>query len=306
MTSRMQRVRERAYGIWEQEGRPHGNDWAHWFQAEALTPLRVTFDSNAYRQAVDPNRSRRDASLGDLLRINAALVDGRLQGFLSETVGTLEGVRNTQRGSYFSSVRPKVGRKEQVLPDGTIKLSFVGKPDNALHPQLPAVAARWVSASLTLGLKFLYAPRFGAPRPAELLNSSAFEVESNDREQAQRQERFSRIAREIEARGLGFAVIKGIGSRINTRLGITGPWLASLGRPKDVAEEREIQEAVKEWADGDTAAAHYAYDNDYLCSADVGGSTGGAPSIFDAANRAWLTSSHNVQFVTLAELATMV
>ncbi len=28
-------VRERAYAIWEQDGRRHGNDWAHWFQAEA-------------------------------------------------------------------------------------------------------------------------------------------------------------------------------------------------------------------------------------------------------------------------------
>jgi hypothetical protein len=35
-----QRVRERAYAIWEAEGRPHGNDLAHWFQAEA--ELRAT------------------------------------------------------------------------------------------------------------------------------------------------------------------------------------------------------------------------------------------------------------------------
>jgi Protein of unknown function (DUF2934) len=28
-------VRQRAYAIWEQDGRRHGNDWAHWFQSEA-------------------------------------------------------------------------------------------------------------------------------------------------------------------------------------------------------------------------------------------------------------------------------
>jgi hypothetical protein len=30
-----QATRDRAYAIWEQEGRTHGNDWAHWFRAEA-------------------------------------------------------------------------------------------------------------------------------------------------------------------------------------------------------------------------------------------------------------------------------
>jgi len=30
-----QRVRDRAYTIWQEEGRPHGRDLAHWFQAEA-------------------------------------------------------------------------------------------------------------------------------------------------------------------------------------------------------------------------------------------------------------------------------
>ena len=28
-------VQARAYEIWESEPRPHGRDWAHWFQAKA-------------------------------------------------------------------------------------------------------------------------------------------------------------------------------------------------------------------------------------------------------------------------------
>ena len=48
--------------------------------------LRVTFDSNTYRQAVDPRRSRRDASTAELRRIHAALKDGRIRGYLSETL----------------------------------------------------------------------------------------------------------------------------------------------------------------------------------------------------------------------------
>lgn len=29
-----EQVRDRAYQLWEAEGRPHGRDQAHWFQAE--------------------------------------------------------------------------------------------------------------------------------------------------------------------------------------------------------------------------------------------------------------------------------
>ena len=33
-TDHEERIRERAHGIWERDGRPHGCDVAHWVQAE--------------------------------------------------------------------------------------------------------------------------------------------------------------------------------------------------------------------------------------------------------------------------------
>ena len=33
-TDLIQRIRERSYQIWEQEGRPEGRDLDHWLQAE--------------------------------------------------------------------------------------------------------------------------------------------------------------------------------------------------------------------------------------------------------------------------------
>jgi hypothetical protein len=97
-----QRVCERAYAIWEEEGWQHGNDLSHWLRAEVEVPLRVTFDSNAYRQVIDPNRHR-DASLGDLEKINRALKGGRVHGFLSETLITLEGIQKEDRVNVLSS-----------------------------------------------------------------------------------------------------------------------------------------------------------------------------------------------------------
>lgn len=46
----MQAVRNRAYRIWEQDGRPHGEDGAHW--ERALKELGLLEPSNDDRSAI--------------------------------------------------------------------------------------------------------------------------------------------------------------------------------------------------------------------------------------------------------------
>jgi hypothetical protein len=265
------------------------------------TALKVTFDSNAYRQAVDPSRSRRDASPPELQRINAALKDGRVRGYLSETLATLEGVQNAQRGAYFAKIRPTVSATEEQLPDGRIKLGFSVSPDDDLHPGLHPIVARWIGDAMSLGLRFLYAPRIGAPRPSQLLAVATFEVEPTDDERKRRQDRFGEVLRAIETRGVGISKIKEIGDRINARTKSSKPWYQGLNDAKDEQEHKEIQKAVSEWADGDTVAAHIAYQNDFLCGGDKGKSEG--ISVFDQSNRSWLEQTYGLQIVALSQLA---
>lgn len=266
--------------------------------------MRVTFDSNSYRQVVDPARAHRDASVSELQKIHDALKDGRISGYLSETVATLEGIQNAQRGPYFASMRPTIELQQEELPGGVIKLGIVMKPNDGLHPGLHPIVTRWLTDAVALGIKFLRAPRIGAPRPTELL-ANVFEIDADESQQAQRQGRFFDLGQKIESRRVGIAVVKALGNGINVRLGVAKPWFASLDQPIDIHEENRVKRAISEWADGDTVAAHYGYENDYLCSRDRGGS-GDAPSIFDTQNRAWVVADHGIQFVTLPELATMV
>lgn len=263
--------------------------------------MKVTFDSNAYRQAVDPARSCRDASLPELQKIHDALKNGAMKGYLSETLATLEGVQNAQRGAYFSSVMPKVKAVPEALPGGGIKIGLTIGADDDLHPGLHPIVARWVGDAMALGLKFLYAPRISAPRPSDLAAGS-FEVEDTEPERKNRQELFFKVGREIDARGVGFAKIKQIAERIRARSKSSAPWYSLLNMAIDEREHREIQKAVSEWADGDTIAAHIGYKIDLLCAGDKGQSAG-AGSVFDAANRLWLEQTYGVQFVTLSELA---
>ena len=59
---------------------------------------------------------------------------------------------------------------------------------------------------------------------------------------------------------------------------------------------------VREWADGDSIAAHYGFGIDLFCTADCGKNARG-PSVLDSDNRKWLREEFGIQFVTLDEIA---
>jgi hypothetical protein len=122
---------------------------------------------------------------------------------------------------------------------------------------------------------------------------------------AARLDKFMDAVSAIEARGLGAAQGLALARNFAQRDGVTEHWYRSLQRAKDVHEERAVQRAVAEWADADSIAAHIGYGIDFFCTEDKGNSAGGA-AIFDSTNRAWLTSTYGVKFITLTELAAMI
>jgi hypothetical protein len=114
------------------------------------------------------------------------------------------------------------------------------------------------------------------------------------------------VASAIQARGVGQALLFKIAAAFATRDNVTEPWPQSLPRARNDAERRQVQRAIAEWADGDAVFSHIGFGIDLLCSEDLGKSTGGVPSILDPTNRAWLSSTYGVKFVTLTELAALV
>lgn len=264
-----------------------------------MVAMKITFDSNTYRRAVDPARFPNDASLAALQAIHAAIQDGRITPFLSETVASLEGVTKAQRGAYFAAAKPDLNVTTIQLPDGSIKFGITMEPNNALHPGVPPAAERWLKDAVTLGFRFMRAPRISMPTPAFLTAADAY---ATDDDLEGRQELFHQAGRDLEARGAGMAVAKGIGETIAARMKVTKPWFEVLDKPIDVHEERAIERAIGEWADGDTVAAHIGYGHDAICTEDKGRSAG-APSIFNATNRTWLASSYGVIILNPSELA---
>lgn len=270
--------------------------------------MRVTFDSNSWQPIVFPDKFPKDPRREYFRNIQASVRDGRIRGYISETVATLEGIKKIDRASYFGGSVPKVGFREEVVGD-QIRIRFTMGPDDSRHPGLAGVLSDSLRAALALGMHLLRAPRLALAKPAELRDPSLFAEETDEAEMAARRERFGETVRAIEAKGVGLAVARAISERIKTRLGLNVPsnwaWYQFLAHAADAGEEREIAKSIAEWADGDALASHVAYGNDLFCTEDLGKSAG-ATSVLDPGNRAWLEATYGVKFVTVSGLAGMI
>ena len=297
-----QRIRMRAYAIWEEEGRQHGNDLAHWFRAGVEVPLRVTFDSNTYRQVLSSGPTR-DASSYELKKINEALRSGRMRGYLSETILSLEGIQQQDRANVLGSTRIEV--KSRTMKKNIIEMTIAMRQDRKpLNPLL----FKWISAAQEFGLGFLQTGSRWFSGAGHIPDDAYrfFEPDGSVLALAERMDRINRISESIQAKGIGYARAVNLGLEFSARDGKDGEWwLQGLKRAASDQEQTKVILAVREWADADSVAAHIGYELDVFCSEDKGKRAGG-DSILNDANKTWLDQTYGVKFVNLRELAEII
>lgn len=245
--------------------------------------MRVTFDSNAWEKIFDP-ADRAWAS------IRVALLGGRLKGFICEAGFRIEAIRKSERAAYFAKPAFEVTFPGSiVIKDGKeyLLLASMG-PDDTRHPGLPDLQSRKLEAALAAGVLLLRGVAWmGLPGPQQIRDPALFARTVNDNEREQRQ---VDILTRINARGVGKAAFDAAGG-----------WALDLAKPGD---EKHLSVACSEWADGELVAAHIAYQNDILCTEDRARSAG--VSIFDLANRTWLTNKLGVRIMNLRELTEQI
>ncbi len=251
--------------------------------------MRVTFDSNVWQKVVKPSLARGTSLYDDFTTVHEALRAKQIQGFICETVGTLEAVRRAGRKAYFASIKPIVEVKTDDRAGQALLTINVGTNHNQ-HPGLASVLRERLEVAFALGMRLMRAPRIGIPLPASFLDLSVFADELDVPTSAARDNCWGNVVETIEQRGLGSSAMRS---------------LEAEKKRKSEAMEEEFASAVAEWADGDSVAAHVAYSNDVFCTEDQGKSAGGV-SIFDADGRLWLAETHNVKFATITELATQI
>lgn len=273
--------------------------------------LRVTFDTNVLDYACRPERYPKDPR--DIGKIKRALENGDIEGFYSVTMLTIEGVMNRDRAKLFGDTRIDVA-EESVAPTDPMKIpqdvrerfgdgewEEVRVEMRASQPgrqPLHHEVRRRVQAAKALGIKVLKdPPRIGA---YELIDPDGDWYLDNGAgpERSAWTTRIHEVVRAIEARGVGMAQVKELGLR---NADTQKAWFEGLQKAKDIHEERAVERAFGEWADGDAVASHIAYGLDVFCSSDVGNSNA-TNSVLDAENRGWLELTYGVKFMKLDEL----
>lgn len=287
--------------------------------------MKVTFDTNVLDRATRPERYPRDPRTADFIKVHDAIETGKLKGYFSETLVTLEGVQKKDRVDVIG--RTRLQQKVRSTGRNTININLTVKQDR--QPLHPEHSAR-IQAARKIGMRALKGPS----RVGWILiqdPEGSFFAPDTDAKFADRMDRTNSACSAIEARGLGFARVQSLAKSFATRdqadiirkneeefakldpmlapaglrmprIPFEEPWFSSLLRARDIHEQRQVQRAIAEWADADSIAAHIGYGMDLFCTEDQGKGAG-APSIFDADNRAWLEKTYGIKFVTLSELA---
>ena len=273
--------------------------------------MRVTLDTNVWTRLVFPERYRESSNHSALVAIRDAIQRGRVRAFISEGFGTLEAIRKKDRARFYVQSMPVVEVTKSSQGVGFSGMVIQIKANHALHPGIGEEFDKQLDEALAIGLRLLPTPYIGLAIPSRFLNSPDIYAEGVF-EVADYNERFGDVVRVIADRGVGYGVIPALAKEFTERL--DGP------RPKELSDraliykvyeyacasglkrdKSQIEKAFAELADGDVAAAHIAYGNDYLCTEDRGGSALG-PSIFDETNRAWLKSKYDVNFLDVQQL----
>lgn len=260
--------------------------------------LLVTFDSNVWRPVGDPARFLNDPMHASFTKIHGALRSGQIEGRLSETVLTLEGIARADRKNLLSTYESKTDITDKVLPDGRLHLRFSIGPDLTAHPGNNSYLSSHLNDALALGFKLMHCYRV-----AGLINPDvkAEWYAQTPIPTADIANKFGEVGRKIEAAGAGMAWVKSIGA---ANAQSAEHWSRGLANAPSTDDTR-IASAVAEWADGDMVSAHVAYQNYYICTRDAA-KAAGSNSVFSPSNRVWLERDYGVKFVSPVDLANLV
>ena len=120
-------------------------------------PLTVTFDTNTLASVVSPESGQRETGVSEAA-VRAAIEAGRIHGFFSETLVTLEGVEKKDRADVLGKTRLVSGSSSSGKNQITLTVGF-----RHFRNELNTRFSERVRSAIALGMRGLRAPaRFGS------------------------------------------------------------------------------------------------------------------------------------------------
>lgn len=259
--------------------------------------MKIIFDSNVWQIVTIPNDFTDDISITDFQKIHQAIVDKRLEAFLSETVFTIEAIKKIERQNFFSSTKAKIDVKEEIK-NNAVSLNFTLGPNDkdAIDFNERPILKRYFDEAIKLGFKIASLPRIGGLVNPEV-DAVLFKLEGE--ELSKYLEKVFEVGRKIEEVGAGFTQIKEIGEKYGDSV-----WYKGLKSAPE-SDRNKIAKAAAEWADGDSVAISIALHCDYFCTRDKAKGAG-IKSVLSQQNLAWLKDDHGFHTLSPVELAKLI
>ena len=248
--------------------------------------MNVTFDSNVWERVIDED----DCHLAE---IKDKIRTGRLQPYICEIALSLEPIEKKLRSEFFENYH-LCTTVNNLPPKGeTLTMQIGFAPNVELHPGFhPKLWAKILEAR-NLGFRVLRMTNFGTVRPKNIPDDMYIDPSDMDE--------FWRYAEPLASCG-DYITSMGCGQaaydRFKEEFNLVGLDVQSI----PVERRKEFAEAIAEWVDGDSLAAHYAVGNEFFCT-DDNARNAGTKSIFHSVNKNRLQAEYDVKIISSRELA---
>lgn len=267
------------------------------------TAITVTFDTNTYQRVLEPKQT--DPKYSVAAKIHQLIVDKKIQGFLSETIFTLEAVQTGRpRVAFFANYDPPIKITISAIEQDGSQTELLDKTEGGTtqmpqHGNNPHFSKYWNIAK-SLGFKLITCPRIAG------VKDPTFTREDYASHPSDWNEVFGACARNIENHGCGKRCIEAIGNQYKQDGETWFEGLKHILASNLTDKINEASEAIAEWADADSIAACVGYGIQYFCTEDQG-RVAGSNSILHQNNRQWFNNqNYNLKIVTMDELVTAI
>jgi hypothetical protein len=262
-------------------------------------PVRVTFDTNTLSGVVDPDQQFGAADHAAYQAVHAAVKIGKIRGFFSEVLVTLDAIGRKAKAEVLGAAR----FASEATSTGPNQITITLGPRWKRVDIDRRILAR-IETARALGIRALIGPRrFGDSLVAQGFGESFYEPYPSGAALVAAAGAANALDVAIVARGFGRAHVIELAKFFSERDGADGEWWPQgLQRTRSAAERKKVRLFVNEWADGEALAAHAGYGNDLFCTVDRARDLGDG-SILHPSHRTWLSEMHGVTCVNVAELA---
>ena len=255
--------------------------------------MKITFDSNVWRQISTPNRFPSDPLIEDFKKIRKAIKENKIEPYISETVFTIEAIKKIDRKQKIGNKKAKISYDEQIEDNGFVKMKFSIGPGKGLNFENNPILKRHFDDAINLDFNIVRFPRF-----AGFINDEVDKVRyiQTGKQLEDYIQKVFEVGDKIQYHNAGIAHIKQIGLRYDRE-----KWRNGLKKAPD-SENRNIVKAAAEWADGDSVAISIALGCDYFCTRDKA-KAAGSDSVLSPTNLNWLSSDYSFKTISPKELA---